>query len=59
MTHGKMSKQEIEDIAKDICWAAGGGIKCELDCAKCKAGHYKKWKWLVPVVAKSLERIRK
>ncbi len=53
----KLSKKDIDDIAKDLCWEDGGGPKCEMDCQSCKTGSWKHYKWVVPVVIRSYEKI--
>lgn len=48
--------QDIDRLARAVCWHDGGGIYCQLDCATCYAGHHKKWKRLVKIVLKELEK---
>lgn len=50
-----MDEKMVEEIAKDVCWEDGGGVNCKMDCPNCKAGHFKKWKWIVRIVVKKCE----
>lgn len=50
----KVNEEKVESISKDLCWYDGGGPKCEMDCNNCKAGHFKKFKWIVRFVLKKI-----
>lgn len=58
MPQNKLTKEEVDQLSKELCWYDGGGEKCTMECETCKAGHFKKWKWIVKIIIPKWEKMK-
>lgn len=53
----KITKEQLNELAKEACWEDGSAANCKGNCAKCSEGHWKHWKHVVEAIVKGFVRM--
>lgn len=53
-----ITKEQIDSLAKEMCWEIGEWGECDANCYKCELGHWKHYKRPVKILIEQWERIK-